>query len=176
MTPILKVCYSPCVWEDNIEFMKDTWSIADWFFPWWNVETNIAKACTWFMLTLNWSCSILALSSHILERFSILLATTSAYMQENMHIELQSPSKTPISRALFDHFQLILALGIWRTFPSTHSLFDWILLLWIVLTTEITMLPNKADRQSITVCLELDIILWTTFTPLIPAYRSHSCG
>lgn len=104
---------APCnAWCDG------TWSIADGFFPWWNDETNIAKACTWFMLTLNWSCNILALSSHILARFSILRATTSAYMHENMHTELQSPSKTPISRALFDHFRLILALGTWRTFSS----------------------------------------------------------
>lgn len=116
----LEVFYSPCLWEEHLAMhdVMGTWSIAEGSFPWWNDETSIANACTWFMLTLNWSCNILALSSHILARFSILRATTSAYMHENMHTELQSPNKTPISRALFDHFRLILVLGAWRTFSS----------------------------------------------------------
>jgi hypothetical protein len=40
--------------------------MADGVLEWWKVETRTASAWRWFMLTLNWSCSIRARSSHML--------------------------------------------------------------------------------------------------------------
>ena len=60
------------------EGAKYTWSIEDGFFPWWKVEIKMDIACTWFILTLNWSCNILALSSHMLARVSFLFSTAWA--------------------------------------------------------------------------------------------------
>ena len=45
------------------------------------METRMARACTWLTLTLNWSCNILALWSHMLTSKSFLLTLLSASMR-----------------------------------------------------------------------------------------------
>lgn len=81
-------------WWENL-----TWSIAEGSFPWWNVETKIAKACTWFMLTLNWSCSILALSSHMLASISFRLETSTVLIYQYKKPENNTPAmRNPIRK------------------------------------------------------------------------------
>jgi len=80
-----------------------TWSIAEGRFPWWKVDTSMASALTWFILTLNWSCSIRALSSHIVARFSFLLEIILAFMLKNNHTDTVIPIETPRKRSFFLH-------------------------------------------------------------------------
>lgn len=81
-----------------------TWSIADGCFPWWKVDTRRARAWTWFMLTLNWSCNIRALSSHMLARVSSLLKLIFWFKCQNNQMDVRIPISTNIIRSFFLHF------------------------------------------------------------------------
>ncbi len=85
--------------------------MAEGCFPWWKVETRIAKAWTWFMLTLNWSCNIRARSSHMLVSVSSLFKLIPLFKYQNNQIDIVIPSMTKISRSLFLHFPV--PLGAW---------------------------------------------------------------
>lgn len=85
--------------------------MAEGCFPWWKVETRIAKAWTWFMLTLNWSCNIRARSSHMLASVSSLLRMIPLFKYQNNQIDVVTPNKKKISRSIFLHFPA--PLGVW---------------------------------------------------------------
>lgn len=81
-----------------------TWSMAEGCLPWWKVETRIAKAWTWFMLTLNWSCNIRARSSHMFASVSSLLKMILLFKYQKSQKDPITPSKTNIIRSFFLHF------------------------------------------------------------------------
>lgn len=78
--------------------------MAEGCLPWWKVETRIAKAWTWFMLTLNWSCNIRARSSHMLASVSSLLRMILLFKYQKSQKDPIIPSKTNIIRSFFLHF------------------------------------------------------------------------
>uniref|UniRef100_A0A0A9HNR6 HK2 n=1 Tax=Arundo donax TaxID=35708 RepID=A0A0A9HNR6_ARUDO len=55
--------------------------MADGFLEWWKVEMRMASAWRWFMLTLNWSWSMRARSSHMLASASRRLSTACEFMK-----------------------------------------------------------------------------------------------
>ena len=89
-----------------------TWSMADGCFPWWKVDTRIANAWTWFKLTLNWSCNIRALSSHMLASVSSLLKMIFWFKCQNNQKDVRIPRTTNIIRSFFLHFPAPLG-GLW---------------------------------------------------------------
>lgn len=81
-----------------------TWSIAEGCLPWWKVETRIAKAWTWFMLTLNWSWSIRARSSHMLDSVSSRLKIIFSLRSQYNQMDVVTPHSTDMIRSFFCHF------------------------------------------------------------------------
>lgn len=68
----------------------------------------MAKAWTWFMLTLNWSCNIRARSSHMLASVSFLLRTIFLFRYQNNQTDPITPTKTNKIRSFLLHIPLTL--------------------------------------------------------------------
>lgn len=101
-----------------------TWSIADGFLPWWKVEIKMDMAWTWFILTLNWSCNILALSSHMLPRVSFLFSEACRLRYEKIHKDTMIHIRTHVNKSFLHHvFPTFLDQNFWYQWWGILPLF-----------------------------------------------------